>query len=74
MSHRNKLIMIVNILIALAALTPSANAGAGEKGFDVGAVSVSSVADKIQWHGYYEFEYYDQEGSKSSYDAHKIVV
>ena len=66
--------MIINIIIVMAALMPLSYAAAEEGGFDIGATSASSVADKIQWHGYYEFHYYDAEGSKSSYDAHKIVV
>ena len=66
--------MIIVLAVAVAALIPRPDAAAEEKGFDISATSATTVADKIQWHGYYEFHYYDQEGSKSSYDAHKIVV
>lgn len=71
----NKMIKMIAVSSAAAALLlPWPNAAAEEGGFDVSATSASSVAEKIQWHGYYEFEYWDAEGANSTFDAHKIVV
>lgn len=42
--------------------------------FDVGAVGLSETSEKVSWHGYYEFEYWDVEGKNGSFDAHKITV
>jgi hypothetical protein len=42
--------------------------------YDVGVVEALTTGDKVQWHGYYEFEYVDEDGKNSTYDAHKITV
>ena len=63
------------MLMAAVVMMPSYAMAQSDGGFDIGAIGAPAAsANKIQWHGYYEFHYYDQEGSKSSYDAHKIVV
>ncbi len=41
--------------------------------FDVFAIPQDET-EKVAWHGYYEFEYWDQEGKNSTFDTHKIVV
>ena len=70
-----KMRMITIFTVAMVAFMPWPNARAAESDFDVGAIGSPSVSAKdIQWHGYYEFHYFDQEGSKASYDAHKIVI
>ncbi len=43
-------------------------------GFDVSATSIASIAQKVQWHGYYEFEYWITEGKNDSFDVHKITT
>ena len=43
-------------------------------GFDVGATKLDSLTKKIDWHGNYEFEYWDKEDKKDTFDAHKLVV
>jgi hypothetical protein len=67
------LIMNVNIAFFLAASAGLAWAEPEKTAFDVSAVS-PSLQDKIQWHGYYEFEYWDQQGSNRTFDAHKLTV
>lgn len=61
---------------ALVAAAPAEPAAAEEDsgGFDVGSTFQASGEDKVQWHGYYEFHYFDQEGKNRSMDAHKITV
>jgi len=40
--------------------------------FDPGLTSSDSPA--VSWHGYYEFEFLNAEGKRSTFDAHKITV
>jgi hypothetical protein len=61
-------------VIAVAALLPWPAVAEEKGGFDITAIVPTSSTEGIQWHGYYEFHYYDAEGEKSSYDAHKIVI
>lgn len=71
----NKLIMRVIIIIIFIMALPVNNAIAKDGGgFDIGATSLSSAAEKVQWHGYYEFEYWNTEDKNDSFDAHKITV
>ncbi len=63
-------------VLAVALLTPTSaiadNEGGG--GFDVGSTFAASGTDKVQWHGYYEFEYIDAQDKNTTMDAHKITV
>ncbi|GMT42394.1 MAG: hypothetical protein IEMM0002_0805 [bacterium] len=65
----------VIIVFMVAAAVSWGDASAEEDGgFDVGSTFAASGADKVQWHGYYEFENVDAEGANSTMDAHKITV
>ncbi|GMT43171.1 MAG: hypothetical protein IEMM0002_1582 [bacterium] len=76
--------MIIVLAMAASAFVPANGALAAEKAdekadkdatFDVGSTFAAATGEeKIQWHGYYEFEYIDQEGKNATYDAHKITV
>lgn len=69
-------ILRMGIILAIAILG-GVYATAAEAGneFDISATSgLSSVAEKVQWHGYYEFEYWDDESKNTTFDAHKITV
>lgn len=72
LSHR-LLIMIVNVVCAVTVAPGLARAEAESTAFDVSAVS-SPLQDKVELHGYYEFEYWDQQGSNRTFDAHKLTV
>lgn len=67
---------IVTAVVATALLKPTyamaANEGGG--GFDVGSTFAASGSDKVQWHGYYEFEYVDAQDKNTTMEAHKITV
>lgn len=69
---------VVRVAIILAFAATMASGGkqafAQQSPYDIGAVAALSEGDKVQWHGYYEFEYVDQENRNSTYDAHKITV
>lgn len=62
------------LILVLAIVLPAGTLYAEEGGFDVSATSIASVAQKVQWHGYYEFEYWITQGKNSSFDAHKITT
>lgn len=70
-----KLVMrIIIIIIFIIALPTNDIMAKNGGGFDIGATSIASAAQKIQWHGYYEFEYWNTENNNNSFDAHKITI
>lgn len=69
---RKSMMRMTFIFISAAAfLTGGANAQ--EPVFDVALVA-PPTDEKVQWHGYYEFEYWDRENAKNTFDTHKITV
>ncbi|MFQ5560642.1 MAG: hypothetical protein ACE5FU_08670, partial [Nitrospinota bacterium] len=44
-----------------------------EGDFDFNAVG-TKIAQNVEFHGYYEFEYWSEQEKNNSFDAHKIVV
>lgn len=66
--------MIIVFAFAVAALLPRPAFAQEKAGFDVSAIEATSAAKKIQWHGYYEFHYINQQEKNATFDAHKIVV
>jgi len=70
-------IMRMSLIIIIFATTIALDAKqafAQKSPYDIGAVAALNQGDKVQWHGYYEFEYIDQENKNTTYDAHKITV
>ncbi len=70
-----KLRMIVILMItASIGYTAQAHAEADAGAFDPYATKFMAPEEKVAWHGYSEFEYWDKQGKKKSFDAHKITV
>lgn len=68
---------IIIIVAAAFVFAPVGGALAEEEKatFDVGSTFAAATSEeKIQWHGYYEFNYIDQQGKNKTYDAGKITV
>ena len=76
MVFANKVVMrIIFIVVFMMTLSSASNTLARDKGaFDIGATSASSISDKVQWHGYYDFEYFNAESKNDTFDIHKITV
>ncbi|MBI4829920.1 MAG: hypothetical protein HY804_14170 [Nitrospinae bacterium] len=65
--------MRMSVYIIIGAFFAAAHARA--QGFDVDAAAASaSPADRVEWHGYYEFEYWDIQDKNATFDAHKITI
>ncbi len=61
------------VFIFIAAVVVSVVNAENGYAFDVSEVG-SGDSSPVEWHGYYEFEYWDSEGKNSTFDAHKITV
>ncbi|MEE8432084.1 MAG: hypothetical protein V3S16_12615 [Candidatus Desulfatibia sp.] len=66
--------MIIVFAIAVAVLLPWPAVAEEKAAFDISAIGATSSTEGVQWHGYYEFHYIDQQEKNSTFDAHKIVV
>ncbi len=65
--------LIIIIFVAVMSLYAK-QAFAQKSPYDIGAVAALKQGDKVQWHGYYEFEALNQDKQNATFDAHKITV
>ena len=74
MLFARQLIMRIICIVFIMALPANTTFAQDKGGFDIGATAASAIANKVQWHGYYDFEYFNAETKNDTFDIHKITV